>query len=145
MSIATLLNIPDHPAGRNAFSFEHAMAHREYMAVMGPLDQWTLMPYFIDPAQYQSRPATKWPLNHQQAHNDFTTYLPADASALVAGIPSSQILLESDLNQPDSRTWWTFVNHQEHLTANEAILPIPDQDQPPPWWVQPPRRALVFW
>lgn len=62
------------------------------------------------------------------------------------GIPQAQILLEGNGGTPENRSWWTFVNHRQHLTANNAILPLPTTKPltagtPPgmevvsnPWW-----------
>lgn len=154
MTLATLLVIPDDPAGRNLYAFDHAMAHRQLMAAMGPLYQWAIMPYFIDPFLFDSRPAQNWPLNHQQAHDDFTKMLPAYGAALTEGIPTAQILVDSTLQDAGSRAWFTFGNHQEHLIANNAILPLPltpTATLPPgtifalPWWLQAPRLVATYW
>lgn len=160
MAQATLLNIPDDAKGRRAFTFDHAMAHRALMAVMGPLHQWSVMPYFIDPASFDARPADKWSLNHQQAHNDFNAYLPAYTDQTLAawtnnpGIPTSQILIDSRMKDEGSRQWWTFINHQEHLIATNVILPLqltPTAPLPPPtifaplWWLRTPRLAATYW
>jgi hypothetical protein len=150
MSQATLLNVPDDYRGRSAFEFEHAMAHREVMIVMGPLTQWSVMPYFIDPARYQAPPGTNWHRNHQQAHDDVTTYLPADGTALEPGIPSSQVVQEGDLTDPERRTWWTFINHQEHYVSNAAI-PVQGYTgrgltiSALPWWMLNARLVATFW
>ena len=62
------------------------------------------------------------------------------------GIPQAQILLEGVGNSPETKSWWTFVNHQQHMVANNAILPLPTLQPttagtPPgdatvsnPWW-----------
>lgn len=62
------------------------------------------------------------------------------------GIPQTQILVEGTGQTPENRSWWTFANHQEHFTANNAILPLPTEQPttagtPPgvetvsnPWW-----------
>ena len=80
MSQSTLLVFPDNERWKNAFSFDHAMEHRKLMSVMGPLTQWSTMPYFIDPMKYDGRPSTMWHMLHEQAHTDFTSYLPAYAN-----------------------------------------------------------------
>jgi len=138
VAIVTLLKIPETEVGQKAFSFEHAMAHRQATAVMGPLSQWSILPYFIDPAQFDASPANKWNLNHQQAHNDFTSDLPAYSTALVPGIPLNQNLVDTNFKNPLSQLWWTFANHQEHFIANQAILPLNltiPTDQLPFWAV----------
>lgn len=145
MSIATLLNVPADSAGQNAFAFEHAMAHREVMAVMAPLNQWSTMPYFITPADWKASPANDWNLNHQQAHNDYASYLPGYQTALDPGFTFQHILVDSNLSDPASRQWWTFLNNQDHYLANEVVLPLPFALPTVPWWALVERRALNFW
>jgi hypothetical protein len=74
------------------------------------------------------------------------------------GIPQAQILLEGSGGTPENRSWWTFVNHQQHFAANNAILPLPTM-QPttagtPPgeatvsnpwWWVDRSPVLFPFW
>jgi hypothetical protein len=62
------------------------------------------------------------------------------------GIPQAQILIEGNGGSQENRSWWTFVNHQQHFIANDAILPLPTTSSmtagtPPgqitasnPWW-----------
>jgi hypothetical protein len=148
VSLATLLNIPNDPAGRNAFEFEHAMAHRTPMQIMGPLGQWSTMPYFIDPFVYDAAPGTTWHHGHQQAHNDFTSFLPANfltpSEQEGFGIPSNQILLDSRLPVEDSRAWWTFANFQEHYVVSN-LTPLPLTVATYPWWLEAPRLVANFW
>jgi hypothetical protein len=143
MPLAVLLN-PDDPL----FTFEHMMQHREYFAIMAPLDRFSILPYLLDPTYGTDIRAGPWHLSHQQAHNDFTQQLPPfwDARHVGFGIPTDQILVDSNLQDPESRTWWTFVNHQEHFTTNEAILPLPATDpNPPGWWTQIGPATYPFW
>lgn len=122
------------------------MAHRYVMQVMGPLNQWAAMPYFIDPMDYEARPASRWPFDHQKAHDDMNSFLPPYPAAPqgVTGIPSANILVDSDFSIPDSQTWWTFANHREHLAAIDAIQ-YNRQATALPWWALPPREARIFW
>jgi hypothetical protein len=74
------------------------------------------------------------------------------------GIPQAQILLEGNGGSPENKSWWTFINHQQHYVANNAILPLPT-DQPltagtPPgtaivsnpwWWTQRAPVEFPFW
>lgn len=144
MSLATLLTFPQDERAQNAWGFDHAMAHRSMLAVMGPLHQWSAIPYFIDPQQFKATPANYWNLNHQQAHNDANYFLPSYALAADKGISSSQNLIDHDFRSQDGQQWWTFANHQEHRIAAGAINPIPGSD-PIPWWAAIPRRVLTFW
>lgn len=245
MSQATLLVFPDNERWKNVFSFDHAMAHRYIMSMMGPLNQWSAMPYFIDPMHYDDDPSGPWHFAHQQAHDDFNSYLPphpnADpppgmifqgpiasvhlvsggtgftsaptftvhsafgsgasfhytigpaptyaitslsvvsggqgygstdtltiggpgtgASATISissvnispasstlfgtGIVGADILVDTDLERQDSQPWWTFANHQDHLTAINAISfnrQVATDQQP--WWALDPRQVQTFW
>lgn len=147
MTQATLLRLPDDPAGRDAFTFDHAMAHRAVFAAMGPLDQWSVLPYFIDPTAYDARPGTNWHLNHQTAHNDFIEYLPPNpfVPAHHTGIQIAQNLLDTEFNREDSLLWWTFDNHQHHFLAMAAIYPLDLTADPLPWWLLAPRLVTNFW
>jgi hypothetical protein len=157
MSLATLMVYPRPDSGdawRNVFSFDHAFAHRELMMFMGPLNQWSTMPYFVDPADYNPLPAGRWPLYHQQAHNDFNGFLPAYGAQLepafeaMGGIPQNQILIDTDFSRHESQTWWTFANHQEHLIAADSVTPYPQTGAITglPWWMQEPRLVNSgFW
>lgn len=138
MPLCSLLNTDD-----PIFDFEHAMAHREVLAVMAPLSNYSAIPYFIEPwplpfPPYPD-PATDWRLDHQQAHNDFSSAMPGYflAEHVGFGIPDNQNLLENDLNNEASRTWWTFANHQEHFIASGVISPLPGTlptGAAPGWW-----------
>ena len=158
MTAASLLFRPDNERSLDAFTFDHAMAHRNYYQVMAPLHGWSVLPYFIDPgpnAQTGAR-AGPWQLNHQRAHDDFRVALPSDWNSPNQGIPTRQVLVDSDLNDKGSEVWWTFANHQEHYVANATVLPALPLAQteivngmlvvlPPPWistsrWTLPP-----FW
>lgn len=152
MIASTLLTIPATQGGRDWFSFDHAMNHRSVMVAMAPLSQWSAMPYWIDPMRYDARPATWWPLQHQQAHNDFTDYLPAYGTALTEGIPTAQIMIDSNLGDPGSREWWLLANQMEHQIANSAMFPLPLSPMAPPpatfalpWWIDTPRFAANYW
>jgi hypothetical protein len=74
------------------------------------------------------------------------------------GIPQAQILLEGNGGSPENRSWWMFVNHQQHLVANNAILPLPTTapttaGTPPGeatvsnpwWWVSRAPVMFPFW
>lgn len=73
MPLAVLLN-PDDPI----YNFEHTMRHREYFAVMHPLNGFSVLPYLLDPSQNTDQPAQSWNRNHQQAHNDFNSVMPGN-------------------------------------------------------------------
>ena len=84
------------------FGFEHAMAHRELLGAMAPLDRFSVIPYFVHP---QTLPSGGWRMDHQQAHNAMA----ATPSPLL-----EQILRDSNLFNPEQRKWWEFMNHHEH-------------------------------
>jgi hypothetical protein len=211
---ATLLNHDD-----PIFAFEHMMQHRQYFAVMRPLDGFTILPYLLDPTHNPDHPAWNWNQKHQQAHDDFNATIPSNsnngytltsvvppvitalgtsfgdtalalfgvsggtiiigstvsgpgvspgttivaqvsgppggdgayltnlptltsnfpltithpaydqanpiANAGTIGIHQPGILIEGEGETPERTTWWTFQNHQHHLVANGAILPLP--------------------
>ena len=119
MSLATLLHVPDNAPGRPAFAFEHRMAHRELDIGMGDLSGFSAAPYLLDPMFNHG----KWHQHHQTAHNDFITALPAYLGAAITdtGLATNQPLEDTDLANRRKRTWWTFANHQEHLTAFGSI------------------------
>ena len=142
MSSVTLLNSKD-----PAYDFQHAMSHRAYSQAMGELHQWSVMPYFVDPATLPdlATPASKWHQNHQQAHDDFLRALPQGYGLEGVGIPSTQILIDSNLTDSRSLAWFIHNNHMEHYYADNALLPLPNtvnQDGTPasvPWWIPAPR------
>lgn len=120
MSVASLLVYKNSPT----FAFEHAMAHRNMLGGMAPLDQFSVLPYLLDPMQKPNEPVTKWHLNHQQAHNDAMVTLLSPYYGLVelTGINSHQILIDTPLAEEGPQRWWTFNNQQEHLLAQASIL-----------------------
>lgn len=142
MPLATLMNFND-----PIYDFEHAMAHRAYYAVMSPLSDYSVLPYFIEPMPRTPPPppATNWRLNHQQAHNDYRAAIPGywGADSIGFGIPQSQNMIDSSFTDPSDMPWWTFVNHQEHYTANDAILPLSWTD--PQTWLRGTEPAYPFW
>lgn len=132
MAIASLLVKTD-PA---TFAFEHAMATRLQLAAMWPLTQFSVLPYLLDPEYDTELPATKWHLNHQQAHNDVLVTLPAYFGAIEhLGAFNNQILMENDLDNADQLTWFTFANHQEHYIAIGTLgFPSPEIEWRWPFW-----------
>jgi hypothetical protein len=156
MATPTLMVYPDKSKGeawRNIWQFDHAMAHRQLFMVMGPLNQWSAIPYFIDPTDYAPLPAGRWPMYHQQSHNDLNSFLPAYGAQLepafeaMGGIPQNQILIDTDFDRETSTSWWTFANHTEHLIAADAVTPYPLTGPVTglPWWMQEPRLVTNFW
>jgi hypothetical protein len=120
MSIATLLDYTD----AATFDFEHMMAHRNYFAVMAPLNRFSVLPYLLDPSYDTGIPASKWHLNHQQAHNDSLNVLPSLYGSTTIGLHIGGNLIDWDLSSPDQLQWWTFANHHEHYIANASTLPL---------------------
>lgn len=119
MALASLLVYDGSPT----FQFEHAMAHRHLLCALNPLDRFSVVPYLLDPAANVEPPATAWHLNHQQAHNDASQYLPSPYGGTEQyGIPLDQILIDSRLATPGNIAWWTFANHNEHLLAMNAVV-----------------------
>lgn len=138
---ATLMVLPDvdNSRWRSVWEFDHAMAHRQYLALMAPLNRFSAIPYFIEPLPAPTppfpRPADLWSLDHQQAHNDYQLSLPSiwGTTEVGFGIPSTQNLIDTDLNAAESRSWWTHANHQQHYIADNAILPLTTPGTYPFW------------
>jgi hypothetical protein len=126
MAVVTLLNLEETNA---TFDFEHAMAHRNYFGAMYPLPRFSVLPYLIDPTQNGELPASKWHLNHQQAHNDVLPVIPSRYNYFAptdeVGLFIGSNLIDTDLADEGQRKWWTFANHMEHYIANNALLPFP--------------------
>lgn len=136
MSRASLLN-----SYEAAFAFEHMMAHRNAIGVMSPLPRFSVLPYWLDPLSGTNQPASPWHLNHQQAHNDAANQLPTEFGSAKRGIGIWAPLLDYDFDDPDSREWWTFVNHLEHFVGGNTILPQSAPQPPPP----APQWTYPFW
>lgn len=131
MSTAALTNRAD-----PIFDFHHAMSHRTLYATMFPLSQFSVMPYFIEPVPSTGqRPGTDWPLDHQQAHDDYANALPPyySATRVGFGIPTMQNLV--DTISPESDQWWIFTNFMEHFLAEDATQPLPTGAQTPDWFL----------
>ena len=142
MTLVSLLTVNE--GHKAAFGFEHAMAHRNYLGQMAPLDRFSVIPYLLDPMQDLSIPGSSWHLDHQQAHNDALVSIPsyyqgpdgAAPTTVQTGLFIGQNLRDYNLDNLDQLRWWTFTNHVEHYIANGVTLPA-SQDPPPqtfPFW-----------
>lgn len=134
MSQASLL-APPTEENLPGWQFDHAQAHRELLGAMalavpapvaneffagtGGLTRYSAIPYFIDP-QFNTG---VWHLDHGQAHSDFQLTLPGFFGSTVTGVinPTSTDLVAMDFSQQGLLTWWTFVNHEQHLTATNTL------------------------
>ena len=137
MSEVSLLYLGSGEVARSTFAFEHMMAHRNYWAVMAPLDRFSVIPYILDPLQDVNQPAHRWHLNHQRAHNDALDAVPQAYGATAVGLNIGQILVDSNLDDQEQLSWWLFQNHMEHYIANGTFLPGPTATSPPwtyPFW-----------
>lgn len=148
MAIATLLTEPRGPGQDATFSFEHAMAHRELtggmataVEVFDPLTGtafilpgttglagFSALPYGpLDPQLH----ASLWHLDHGQAHSDAQQRLPDFFGFTSFGrMNPAPNFVDFNLQRPGHRTWWTFANHHDHLTA-QSVLP---QELVFPFW-----------
>ena len=159
MARATLLNVFD-----PWFGFEHAMAHRNALAVIGfqpaggtvtnpiparpPLSKFSAIPYFIDPMQNTGRRAGKWHLNHQQAHDDAFRNLPSQyyfappppgtLGSVTFGLRIGGNLVDTSFADDRQLKWWEFQNHIEHYVGSTVIAPAP---APKP----APQSIFPFW
>lgn len=138
MSLSYLLMEPTQ-ATLPSWQFEHAMAHRELMGAMsqvptvtpfpphgrhvvgGGFQRFSALPYLVDP-QFN---VGMWHLDHNQAHADFQHALPGyfGFSTSTTLSPTFPGFTSMDFTDPGLIGWWTFVNHQQHLTAS-TVLPL---------------------
>ena len=112
MSLATLLTPPPNDRrARALWEHDHDIAHRNFYATWAP-KRFSNLTSILDPMlpKYPT-PADEWNLDHQRAQDDFAQ----------AGVRINGTLVDSDLRRSEDRTWWTFVNHQEHYQANQTI------------------------
>ena len=135
MSRASLLN-----SYEPGFVFEHAMAHRNALGVMSPLPRFSVIPYFLDPMML-TEPGGVWQQNHMQAHADAAKQLPSQFGSGTLGLAINANMLDYAFDDPDSREWWTFVNHIEHYVGGNTILPQSAPQPPPP----APQWTYPFW
>lgn len=101
--------MPSDERAAEAVAFDHDQLHRDLTTVLGP----TSMPRILDPVSMQSAStrAGPWLTNHQFGHEDF--------NRAVFGVEFNQNMADSNLTEPASLAWWTFVNHQEHFRNNQ--------------------------
>ena len=105
MSTASLLYLTPDARRAQGFVFDHDQLHRE-MTVSGNADRATL----LDPAPiaYTSQRAGNWHFDHQWDHDNF--------NLAFFGFKRDP-MADSNLAEPASLAWWTFVNHQQHYLA----------------------------
>ena len=105
MAFPSLLVMPDNDRALAAFNFDHDMIHRAYI----PGYPQSNIPYIFDPVPPQTfaSRARNWQQLHQQAHADLSS----------ARVTLNKPMMDSNLGDPESRTWWTFINNQEHYIA----------------------------
>lgn len=125
MAIVSLLRIGLSGSERNAYSFEHAMAHRTLLGAMPNIAKLSVLPYLLDPMEFGD---PKYLLNHQQAHNDATANLPSLPYAAQPSAPANPLALNELTNKnlydtTGNIAWWTFANLQEHLAALATLPP----------------------
>jgi hypothetical protein len=130
MSSVVLTNLDD-----PAFTFHHAMAHRNALGIMAPLTRYSVVPYFVDPMLALAS-AGPWQLNHQQAHNDALADFPTYFDSMHVGLRVGQNMVDTDLNDPVERSWFQFQNHMEHYIGAQTFAPPPTV-QPRVTWTFP--------
>jgi hypothetical protein len=149
VAISALQKWPEDASEAASFSFEHMMAHRYLMSAFAqigaatppatgfettptPLSDFSVLPYLLDPMYDMYEPGSKWQLNHQQAHNDFSSAIasPFGIEPTPVGVLPGQILLNSPLDTPGPLQWWTFVNHTEHLFGLYALFWLTELSYP---------------
>jgi len=109
VTIASLLVMPTDQRAAIAFAFDHDQLHRDFTDVLGSGSK----PRLLDPATVSDSTvrAGYWHFDHQNGHDDFNLAL--------FGVPLNQNMADSNLIEPASLAWWTFVNHQEHFRNNQ--------------------------
>ena len=123
MALQTLLHFSNEPRAAAAFAFEHWMQHKTLLAaVHGATPEMTVgvNPYWLDPTFNNG----KFHLNHGQAHLDALQNVPSYFGALKEVGLANQNLVDTDLDDEERRTWWTFQNHTEHRLGR-SVLPSP--------------------
>jgi hypothetical protein len=121
MSMASLLYWRPPPMQDETFGFEHAMAHRGLMGSMSPLNSFSIVPYVLDPGLNHD----DWHRDHTQAHADFQGsfpgifhyQFPVPTGSVVGFLGPAYNIEDYDVDNHESRTWWTFQNHYAHLNA----------------------------
>ena len=107
------------------FWFDHEMAHRLPLGAMAPLDQFSPLPYLLDPFNEGGW----WRLIHSTAQNAFIENLPSwpgsrDQEGWAnngIGLATHQPLFAPDVEKPGQREWWTLANFREHLAAEASL------------------------
>jgi hypothetical protein len=109
MPLCSLLVAPTDERAAQGFIFDHDQFHRDMTDALGPPSLSRL----LDPTTIQDATvrAGYWHFTHQNAHDDFNLAL--------FGVQLSQNIADSNLLEPASLAWWTFVNHQEHFRNNQ--------------------------
>jgi hypothetical protein len=109
VALCSMLVAPTDQRAAVGFIFDHDQLHRSLSDTLGP----TTLPRILDPATIEDTTirAGNWHTDHQFAHDDF--------NLAIFGITFSQNLADSNLLEPASLAWWTFVNHQEHFRNNQ--------------------------
>jgi len=143
LPLAALLRMGSTDAERSLWRFEHTMAHRTLYGSMSPLSQFSVLPYSLDPSQFNGR----WTLlNHQQAHWDATNTLTSfpwwwfesrynpvpTAEPPVGGLGTNLNgnMVDADLNNARTLPWWLHENHTQHLNAMDLLARAEDVTYP---------------
>ena len=125
MAASTLMHLTTTGPGHAMFAFEHAQYHRAYLSGMDLANLFSVVPNLLDPMQNLGQRASKWQLDHQQAHDNVMRILPIIYGAAPSQLHIGNNMMDSSLKMPREKTWWNFVNHHEHHIANK-VLPTPN-------------------
>jgi hypothetical protein len=132
MPLCALLRMGRSNAERDLWRFEHTMAHRFLFGSLSPLSQFSVLPYNLDPSQFNG----KWTLlNHQKSHWDATATLttfpwwwfqgvtpaPSEVPAGGLGEAMNGNMVDTDLNNQRTFPWWLHENHTQHLNAMDLL------------------------
>ena len=120
MALVSLLIVPSDQRSAIGFVFDHDQLHRSMTDAQiqansskGGTNTSGSRPFLLDPATVAAvtRRAGNWHFDHQNAHDNF--------NVAIFGTRFGQNLADSNLVEPASLAWWTFVNHQEHYLDNK--------------------------
>jgi hypothetical protein len=109
VALCSLLVMPTDQRAAIGFTFDHDQLHRDLSTALAPHD----LPRLLDPTTTEDA-ATRagyWHFTHQDAHDNFNLAL--------FGTQLNHNLADSNLLEPASLAWWTFVNHLEHYRNNQ--------------------------
>jgi hypothetical protein len=115
VSLPALLTVDSRRLGSfQNFNFEHDQDHRSWWWAISPVDQFSAMPYFIDPAAPENG---AWRFDHGWAHADALPPGYLDATTILG----QQNLIDVNFRDSPQTQWWLWANLLEHYTASTLL------------------------